>query len=130
MNKANTSSPRDLVEIQKELFDAKKSKLAKYKELVLGENSTAFLIKYELITTLVSWLPGALGLVLRSKLYPHLLGRVGRNVTFGANVVLRHPRKIRIGDNVVIDDNVVLDAKGEENQGITIGNGEIGRAHV
>jgi acetyltransferase-like isoleucine patch superfamily enzyme len=32
-------------------------------------------------------------------------------VTFGANVVLRHPRKIRIGDNVVIDDNVVLDAK-------------------
>ncbi len=119
----NGQSGRDSIEIQKELFDAKKSKLAKYKELILGESSTWFLIKYELITTFVSWLPGALGLLLRSKLYPLLLGRVGRNVTFGANVVLRHPRKIRIGDNVVIDDNVVLDAKGEENDGLTIGSG-------
>lgn len=119
----NGQSGRESIEIQKELFDAKKSKLAKYKELILGESSTWFLIKYELITTFVSWLPGALGLLLRSKLYPLLLGRVGRNVTFGANVVLRHPRKIRIGDNVVIDDNVVLDAKGEENNGLTIGSG-------
>ncbi|MCG3119921.1 MAG: 2,3,4,5-tetrahydropyridine-2,6-dicarboxylate N-acetyltransferase [bacterium] len=124
MNKpVNSAPPRDSVEIQKELFDAKKSKLAKYKELILGESSTGFLIKYELIMTLVSWLPGALGLVLRSKLYPRLLGRSGRNVTFGANVVLRHPRKIRLGDNVVVDDSVVLDAKGENNNGITIGNG-------
>ncbi len=115
--------PRDSIEIQKELFDAKKSKLAKYKELILGESGSWFLIKYEIITTLVSWLPGALGLVLRSKLFPLILGQVGRNVTFGSNVVLRHPRKIRLGDNVVIDDNVVLDAKGENNHGITIGNG-------
>ena len=111
------------VEIQKELFDARKSKLAKYKELILGEKSTTFLVKYEIIITLISWLPGALGLVLRSKLYPLLIGSMGRNVTFGMNVVLRHPRKIKIGDSVVIDDNVVLDAKGENNNGITIGNG-------
>jgi acetyltransferase-like isoleucine patch superfamily enzyme len=123
LNKTNNTTSRASLEIQKELFDAKKSKLAKYKELVLGESSAWFLIKYELLTTLVSWLPGALGLLLRSKLYPKLLGRVGRNVTFGANVVLRHPRKIRLGDNVVIDDNVVLDAKGEANNGITIGDG-------
>lgn len=118
-----TIPSHESVEIQKELFDAKKSKLEKYKELILGEASTWFLIKYELITLLVSWLPGALGLVLRSKLYPLLLGRVGRNVTFGINVVLRHPKKIRLGDNVVIDDNVVLDAKGQDNNGITIGDG-------
>ena len=30
-------------------------------------------------------------LFLRSKLYPLILGSVGRNVVFGANVVLRHP---------------------------------------
>ncbi len=42
---------------------------------------------------------------------------------FGTDVTLRHPSKIRIGDNVVIDDGVVLDAKGETNQGITIGDG-------
>ncbi len=117
------SARRETVEIQKELFDAKKSKLQKYKEIVLGEGSTWYLIKYELIMLLVSWLPGALGLVLRSRLYPKLLGKTGRNVTFGCNVVLRHPRKIRLGDDVVIDDNVVLDAKGSDNEGLFIGNG-------
>lgn len=119
----NSHPRRESVEIQKELFDAKKSKLQKYKEIVLGEASTWFLIKYELITTFVSWLPGALGLVLRSKLYPMLLGGAGRNVTFGVNVVLRHPKKIFIGNDVVIDDNVVLDAKGQSNKGLFIGNG-------
>jgi acetyltransferase-like isoleucine patch superfamily enzyme len=37
--------------------------------------------------------------------------------------VLRHPHKIHIGDNVVIDDNCLLDAKGETNGGIEIGSG-------
>ena len=55
--------------------------------------------------------------------YPWLLGSCGRNVVFGQNVVLRHPHKIHIGDNVVIDDNCLLDAKGETNAGITIGSG-------
>jgi len=67
--------------------------------------------------------PGALGLCLRSRLYRRLLGACGRNVFFGLGVTLRHPHKIRIGDNVVIDDGCVLDAKGYSNDGITIGNG-------
>ena len=61
------------------------------------------------------WPPGCrapLGLVLRGWLYPWLLGACGRNVSFGTNVVLRHPGKIRIGDDVAIDDGCVLDAKG------------------
>ena len=41
---------------------------------------------------------------------------------FGANVVLRHPHKIFIGNNVVIDDYCVLDAKGRDNKGIVIGD--------
>ena len=67
--------------------------------------------------------PGALGLVLRSRLYPRLLGSCGRNVFFGSGVTLRHPHKIRIGQDVVIDDGCVLDAKGASNDGITIGDG-------
>jgi acetyltransferase-like isoleucine patch superfamily enzyme len=119
----NSSPRRESVEIQKELFGAKKSRLQKYRDLILGEGGVWFLIKYELIMTFISWLPGALGLVLRSKLYPLLLGRVGRNVTFGTNVVLRHPKKIFLGNDVVIDDNVVLDAKGQNNKGLFLGNG-------
>ncbi len=114
---------QETVEIQKELHDSKKSALQKYQELIIGKKGLCSLIKYEMIITLTSWVPGALGLVLRMKLYPLLLGKVGRNVTFGQNVILRHPHKIKIGDNVVIDDNVVLDAKGQDNEGITLGDG-------
>jgi acetyltransferase-like isoleucine patch superfamily enzyme len=122
-----TAAPREhdprITVIQRELFDEKRSKLARYADLVVGRPGLWALFKFEAIVTLTSWVPGALGLLLRSKLYPVLLGRCGRNVTFGANVVLRHPHKIAIGDNVVIDDNCCLDAKGSDNQGISIGSG-------
>lgn len=114
---------RESVEIQKELFAPDKSALGKYRELVIGRPGWGVLLGYELIVLLSSWVPGALGLVLRKLLYPLLLGRCGKGVVFGVNVVLRHPHKLFIGDNVVIDDNCVLDAKGQANRGIEIGNG-------
>jgi acetyltransferase-like isoleucine patch superfamily enzyme len=100
-----------------------RSSLAKYQDLVVGSRSLADLILYELVVTLCSWVPGALGLALRKVAYRWLLGSVGRNVTFGHGVVLRHPKKIRLGDDVVVDDLVVLDAKGASNRGIAVGNG-------
>jgi acetyltransferase-like isoleucine patch superfamily enzyme len=123
----HTSGPRvadpNITVIQRELFDERKSKVQRYASLVVGKPGWWALCKFELIILLCGNLPGALGLFLRSKLYPSLLGRVGRNVTFGANVTLRHPHKIFIGDNVVVDDSCCLDAKGTENHGITIGSG-------
>jgi acetyltransferase-like isoleucine patch superfamily enzyme len=117
--------------IQEELFDERRSKLQRYTDLVVGRPGLGALVLYELIVTLTSWIPGALGLLLRSKLYPLLLGRTGRNVTFGANVVLRHPHKIIVGDNVVVDDLCCLDAKGASNTGITIGSGVfVGRGTI
>lgn len=109
--------------IQQELFDERRSKVRRYQDLVVGQPGLWRLIRFELITLLCTNMPGALGLFLRSRLYPRLLGRVGRNVTFGANVVLRHPHKIAIGNNVVIDDGCCLDAKGQTNEGIRIGDG-------
>ncbi len=109
--------------IQKELFDEGRSSFQRYGDLFVGRPGVLAFLKYELMTTLCAWLPGAAGLFLRSKLYPHLVGRVGRNVVFGVNVVIRHPHKVAIGDNVVIDDGCCLDAKGTDNEGITIGNG-------
>jgi acetyltransferase-like isoleucine patch superfamily enzyme len=119
---AREHDPRITV-IQQELFDEKRSKVQRYRDLVIGRPGLWALVRFELITLLCASLPGALGLFLRSKLYPRLLGRCGRGVTFGANVVLRHPHKIAIGDNVVIDDACCLDAKGTTNQGIVIGDG-------
>jgi acetyltransferase-like isoleucine patch superfamily enzyme len=93
----------------------------KYRRMVVGSDRWWDLIKYELTVLLASRLPGALGLFLRGKLYPWILGEVGRGVAFGANITMRHPHKIRIGDGAIVDDNVLLDAKGEGNRGITIG---------
>lgn len=113
---------KQTVDIQRELIK-KGGKVKKYQDLILGRRNFLNLFKYELITSLTKSLPGALGLWLRSKLYPRLLGLVGENVTFGSGIVIRHPHKIFIGDNVVIDDNCVLDAKGNDNRGIFIGDG-------
>jgi len=118
----NDGSKRDIPRAQDQLF-AEGGARAKYSSLIVGVPGWAALIKYELVVMLSQWVPGALGLALRKFLYPILLGNCGRNVVFGQGVVLRHPHKIHIGDNVVIDDNCLLDAKGDVNQGIRIGNG-------
>jgi acetyltransferase-like isoleucine patch superfamily enzyme len=119
---AREHDPRITV-IQRELFDERRSRADKYRDLVIGQPGWGPLVAYELVMLMSSSVPGALGLFLRSKLYPLILGSVGRNVVFGVNVTLRHPHKISIGDNVVIDDGCCLDAKGSDNKGISIANG-------
>jgi acetyltransferase-like isoleucine patch superfamily enzyme len=111
------------IAIQQTIRDPRRSALGKYQDLVVGSRSLFRLMLHEAVVTTTSWVPGALGLVLRRLCYPWLLGSVGRNVTFGQGVLLRHPAKIRLGDDVVVDDLVVLDAKGETNRGITVGSG-------
>ena len=108
---------------QEQLFAPGTSSRAKYSALVVGRPGLGALFKYELVIMVAQARPGAFGLFARKLLYPALLGSCGRNVVFGQNVVLRHPHKIHIGSNVVIDDNCLLDAKGESNRGIRIGDG-------
>ncbi len=98
------------------------SAFKKYKAVTYGDVSMGAFIRNELLVLLLSDVPGALGLFLRSKLYRGMFGRIGHKVVFGRNVTLRHPHKIKLGDGVIVDDNAVLDAKGESNQGLTIGN--------
>jgi len=118
-------------ELQAALTDPKTSVLRKYQELVVGSTSLGSLLAYEIVTTLLGPLPGAIGLVLRKKFFKPLFGSVGTNVIFGRSVTVRHPGKIQIGNNVVIDDYAVLDAKGADNIGIAIGdNVMIGRNTV
>ena len=117
------STPPPIPKAQDQLFDASTSAREKYAALVVGRSDWASLLLYELIVTFTQSLPGAVGLVLRKALYPSLLGSCGRNVVFGQNVVLRHPHKVHIGDNVVFDDNCLVDAKGTSNAGIRVGNG-------
>ncbi len=96
--------------------------LKKYQALVIGDFRLSRLIRFELITLISGWIPGALGLALRKVLYPYLFASVGKGVIFGTHLTIRHGSRITIGDNVVIDDNCLIDAKGEDNLGIRIGN--------
>jgi acetyltransferase-like isoleucine patch superfamily enzyme len=117
--RATSGPPR----VQDQLFRSDTSSREKYAELVVGKTGLGALVHYELVVMLAQNRAGALGLALRKTLYPSLLGSCGRNVVFGQNVVLRHPHKIHIGHNVVIDDNCLLDAKGTSNRGIRVGDG-------
>jgi acetyltransferase-like isoleucine patch superfamily enzyme len=115
-----TTTPK--TEVQKKLTDVKESSLKRYLDFVVGKGSILSLVKYELITSIFGPIPGAIGLFARRYLFRYLLGTAGNNITFGRNITIRHPKKIRIGDNTVIDDYAVLDAKGAEGTNITIGN--------
>ena len=107
---------------QKFLLDQKKGMISKYKNLYLGDISLFSLLKYELITTLFSGIPGGLGLFFRKLFFPRLFKKTGKGVIFGKHMTIRHPGKIEIGNGVIFDDNMVLDAKGKDNRGIVVGN--------
>jgi acetyltransferase-like isoleucine patch superfamily enzyme len=86
------------------------STIARYQSLIVGRKSLLGLLYYEWCIWL-SWVPGALGLVLRRLFWPRLLGSCGKKVYFGTNVTLIHPHRIHLGDRTVIGNGCVLDAR-------------------
>lgn len=102
------------------IFDSRKSYLRKYQEITVGDQNLIFLFKYELIITTLSWIPGALGILLRKFFYKYLFKPKLRNVIFGKNIDIFNPRNIKIGKNCMIGDNCLLEAKPGGN--ISIGN--------
>jgi acetyltransferase-like isoleucine patch superfamily enzyme len=126
-----TPGPRRQTVLGAYLTDPGVSPLRKYQDLVVGSRGIWSLVRFELLTTLFGGLSGIAGLGLRRLLYPSLLGRVGRNVVFGKDMTLRHPGRVRLGANVVVEDGCVLDAKGSGHDGIEIGDGVfVGRSTI
>jgi acetyltransferase-like isoleucine patch superfamily enzyme len=108
--------------IRDRLYGDRKSAIAKYRELVLGDAGILAFLRYEILTGVLGPIPGALGLALRKVFYRSLFEDVGRGVIFGRNLVIRHPDKISLGNGVVIDDYALLDARGGGENGIEIGD--------
>ncbi len=102
--------------------EGSRSALNRYQRVVVGSHSLVFTVKYELIIGLFGNVPGALGLWLRRKLYRGLFTRVGRGLVMGRYVSVLHPRKIALGDDVIIADGCALDARGDANRGIVLGS--------
>jgi len=115
---------KEKTEFQTALTD-KSSAVKKYISLVIGKGGLLSLLKYEILTLLFGGLPGALGIFSRRIFYRCLFRKMGKGVALGKGVTIRHPQKISLGRNVVIDDYCVLDAKGEDDSEITIGDNVI-----
>ncbi|MDZ7841470.1 MAG: acyltransferase [Gammaproteobacteria bacterium] len=117
--------------LQGSLNDPDISALEKYQRINVGRSSWWSLVGYELYTMFLAPLPGAAGYVLRRMALKRLLGSMGKGVIVGRNVTIRHPGKIHLGAGVAVDDYAVLDAKGDNNQGIFVGeNVMVGRSTV
>ncbi len=109
--------------IREKLSDAQNSPLKTYMSLTVGEAKKSYFFRYELITFLFGSISGGLGFLLRKKAYPSLLGKSGRGLIIGKNVVLRHPQNILLSDNVTIDDNCLIDGRGADNEGLVLEEG-------
>jgi len=110
------------VKVRASIQEGSGSGFSKYRELYHGRTGLMRLVIAELLTSLLGGLPGPAGLFLRSRTYPRLFRSAGRPVFIGRNVTFRHLSKITLGSNVIIDDNCMIDAKGADNRGITLGD--------
>lgn len=96
---------------------------AKYRAVVHGPVGTLRALRDELLTLLFGYVPGVLGMALRRVFFPCMFRHCGRGVVFGRALSFRHACKISLGDGVILDEGAMLDAKGDGNGGITLGNG-------
>lgn len=108
--------------IRNKLYGSEQSAFARYRSLVFRRFSWPRLIRYELLITFVGPISGALGLAMRKKLFRCLFRKVGTGVNFGRNITLHHADQITLGDNVFLDRDAVLDARGGGDNGIIIGD--------
>jgi acetyltransferase-like isoleucine patch superfamily enzyme len=94
----------------------------RYQNVMVGSRSLRRMLFYE-FCMLLAPIPGALGLVLRRLFWPRLFGACGRQVQFGAGIVVRHPHRIHLGERVVISERCVLDARNNATeQAIVLGD--------
>lgn len=96
------------------------SALDRYRQKAAGSVSLFRLLQYEIGMTFFSGLGGGIGYVLRKLFLGPLFRQVGEGLILGKGITLRHPGKIQMGQNVAIDDYVMLDASGAGEEGLQI----------
>lgn len=107
------------------IAEGRDSPLRTYMDLTVGNTGIFRFCTYEFLTCFLGPLPGGVGFFLRKIFYPRLFRKVGRGLIIGRNVVIRHPDKIALGNNITIDDNCLIDARGAGPEGIVFEDGVI-----
>ena len=95
------------------------SPLQKYQDVIVGRRSIPGMLYFEWCMFLGA-LPGALGLILRKLFWPRMFGSCGKGVHFGQNIIVRHPKRIHLGNNVVISEICILDARSDEDDKVLV----------
>ena len=108
------------VSIRERLDEGRHSPLKTYIQLTVGDVGFFRFALYEFLTCLLGPMPGGIGFYLRKKFYALLFRKTGKGLIIGRNVVIRHPDKIVLEDNVTIDDNCLIDARGSGDAGVVI----------
>jgi len=112
-------------------YQQNKSALQRYIHLTVGENAGIFsLIWHELLLGICLYIPGILGIGLRSVLYPLCFAGFDRKSYVGRSVTLRCPRQINLSPGVIIDDCVQLIATSRKPLAIRIGENSFLRSGV
>jgi len=94
--------------------------LDRYIRRVTGKKSWRLFLWQGFVLTLLSGLPGILATFLRGKLYRRVLGGLGHGCLFEKDVRLYVPRRVFLGNRVMIGEGTLLDACCDE------GNIELG----
>ena len=106
--------------IRGKLEQARTSPLRTYMDLTVGDVGFHRFLIYELLTSIFGPIPGGAGFFLRKKFYPPLFKSCGKGLIIGRNVIIRHPDKIVLGNNVTVDDNCLIDARGADPLGLVL----------
>lgn len=124
-NLAGKPSDGGHVSIRRILSDPRRSPYRTYRELTVGDRGFLGFLAYETVTSVLGPIPGALGILMRRKIYPRFFRRCGKGLVIGRNCTFRHPSRMSFGNNVTIDENTLLDARGAKGNGFVFGNGVI-----
>jgi acetyltransferase-like isoleucine patch superfamily enzyme len=108
-----------------QLHDENVSMLARYMDKAYGTRKMPQILANELRVFLFGDLTGGAGYYFRKIFFGGMFRKAGRGVIYWRGLVLRHPGKISIGERVSIDDDVLLDASGAGEEGISLGDGAI-----
>jgi len=111
--------------LESQLHDENVSMLARYMDKAYGTRKIPQILANELRIFLFGDLTGGAGYLFRKIFFGGMFRNAGRGVIYGRGLVLRHPGKISIGERVSIDDDVLLDASGAGEKGISLGDGVI-----
>lgn len=104
--------------------DKRDSALSIYGQRIVGATRLRSILKYDFITGVLGPMPGGLGVWLRSRLYRHVLRHMAAGAFLAANVVVRHPQNISLGERSFIDSFVYLEGISDHpGGGIEIGRG-------